>query len=145
MPLLFSSFLAISISPINSLCASGTSLNVKTPQPSLNKRYAPKETRTQKGSYRDGRVNIYLRGSSERPGTHYRYDLVLNLSTEWYQLEEAGEVELGVALVDADSLVIDPGNSGHTEETKRPREMACCARVMMELLKLRGRVRLRPY
>jgi hypothetical protein len=29
----------------------GTSLNVKTPYPSLKRRYAPKETRAQNGSY----------------------------------------------------------------------------------------------
>ena len=36
---------------MSSLCASGTSLKVKTPQPSLKRRYAPKEMRAQKGSY----------------------------------------------------------------------------------------------
>ena len=50
IPFPFNSFLAISISPINSLYASGTSLNVNTPQPNLNSRYAPKETRAQKGN-----------------------------------------------------------------------------------------------
>lgn len=139
MPLLLSSFLAISISPINSLCASGTSLKVNTPQPSLNNRYAPKETRTQKGSYGDGPVSIYLRGASERPGTYDWYDLVLDLRTEWYQFEEAGEVELCWALVDADSPVIGPRNSGRTEDTRRPSEMVCWARVMAELFRLSGR------
>ena len=38
IPFLFSSSLAISISPINSLCACGTLLNVKTPHPSLKRR-----------------------------------------------------------------------------------------------------------
>ena len=38
IPFLFNSSLAISISPINSLCASGTSLKVNTPHPSLNRR-----------------------------------------------------------------------------------------------------------
>ena len=51
IPFPLNSFLAISISPINSLYASGTSLNVNTPQPNLNNKYAPKETRAQKGNY----------------------------------------------------------------------------------------------
>ncbi len=52
IPFPLNSFLAISISPINSLYASGTSLNVNTPKPNLNNRYAPKETRAQNGNYR---------------------------------------------------------------------------------------------
>ena len=51
MPLLLRSPRATFISFISSLCASGTSLNVRTPQPSLNKRNDPKVTRAQKGSY----------------------------------------------------------------------------------------------
>ena len=35
---------------MSSACAWGTSLKVKTPQPSLKRRYAPKEMRAQKGS-----------------------------------------------------------------------------------------------
>ena len=50
IPFPLNSFLAISISPISSLYASGTSLNVNTPQPNLNSRYAPKETRAQNGN-----------------------------------------------------------------------------------------------
>jgi hypothetical protein len=49
-PLDLSSLFANSISRISSLCASGTSLNVNTPQPSLKSRYAPKETMVQNGS-----------------------------------------------------------------------------------------------
>lgn len=51
IPFLLSSSLAISISPINSLCASGTSLNVRTPNPSLNSKYDPNETRAQNGNF----------------------------------------------------------------------------------------------
>lgn len=51
IPLAFSSSRARWISFISSLCASGTSLNVKTPHPSLKRRYAPNETRPHKGSY----------------------------------------------------------------------------------------------
>ena len=51
MPFFLSSFRAMSISPINSWYAAGTSLKVKTPQPSLNSRYDPKETIAQNGSY----------------------------------------------------------------------------------------------
>jgi hypothetical protein len=67
-PLVLRSALAMSISFISSACASGTSLNVKTPKPSLNSRYAPKETRTQKGSYERDLVSHVLRGDSSGTG-----------------------------------------------------------------------------
>ncbi|KAB8302311.1 hypothetical protein EYC80_005745 [Monilinia laxa] len=50
-----------SISSINSACAFGTSLNVKTPYPSFPKRYAPNETSTQNGNY-FRRNNTHRRG-----------------------------------------------------------------------------------
>lgn len=49
-PILRNSVFAKSISPSNSLCASGQSWNVITPQPRRTRRYAPRETRAQNGS-----------------------------------------------------------------------------------------------
>lgn len=54
-PIFRKSVLASSISPMSSLYASGQSLKVRTPQPRLPRRYAPRATRAQNGSYREVR------------------------------------------------------------------------------------------
>lgn len=58
-PFVLKSAFARSISFKSSACAAGTSLNVKTPNPNLNRRYAPNETSAQNGSYHVALVLLF--------------------------------------------------------------------------------------
>lgn len=144
IPLLRRSVRAISISFINSSCASGTSLKVKTPHPSLNRRYAPNETIAQRGSCLktrsacSGEVRVNFRQRLSKQGrlqrTYNRNNLLLDCCAERDQLEKAGQVELYyLARI---RLCLHPHNQQDgkkvaTEETRRARDIDCCACVIV--------------
>ena len=84
IPLLLRSLFASAISPISSLCASGTSLKVNTPHPSLNSKYAPNETIAQNGNYRSI-VREQIEGRRDRGACHWYY-LILHDLCERYDV-----------------------------------------------------------
>jgi hypothetical protein len=84
---------ARSISPISSLCASGTSLKAKTPQPRRKSMYAPKETRAQKGSCLC-RQSVSGSTLGRWMITYHGDDLCLDHRGEGNQLEVERKVEL---------------------------------------------------
>jgi hypothetical protein len=90
-PLALRSFRASAICCIISACASGTSLKVKTPQPSLKRRYAPKEMRAQNGSYHVVREILYMNWDRR---TYHRHDFLLDLFGERDDFHVHGKVNL---------------------------------------------------
>jgi hypothetical protein len=90
---------------MSSLCASGTSLKVKTPQPSLKRRYAPKEMRAQKGSYvAVSEVRVGSRWIKR--GTYNRHNIFLYLLGHRDDLHEYREIYLLHVNIRSSSLQI---------------------------------------
>lgn len=88
---------------MSSLCASGTLLNVRTPQPRRESRYAPKVTRHHNGSCTRPGVSVSLRSKESEEDrraedlgekTYHGDNLFLDHRREGEQLEEESEVEL---------------------------------------------------
>ena len=94
----------------------------------------------QKGSYCEEPVNVLLFELGYGKGclqdncnfgkTYNWYNFVLDLRSERYQLEEAGEVELH-SKVSGRYLA---RYSRRTEDTRSPKEIVCWARVMTVFL-----------
>lgn len=119
-------------------------MKVKTPKPSLKRRYAPKETRAQNGSCVENGSLVDIiydllegKGAGMKGNTYDWDDLGLDQTWEGNQLEVESEVELplllavclfythGVLVSDDQKVVF------LTEETRRAREMVCWAFVMI--------------
>lgn len=85
-------------------------------------RYAPKETRAQKGSWKKGvsatMVAVGLWFGDLIGATYDWDDLVLDLAGEGDQLEETGEVELGV-VVSWDGCACEGVRSGWNVRRRR--------------------------
>lgn len=98
-------------------------MKVRMPQPRRKSRNAPNETRAQKGSWHHGLAQT---AATELGDTNHRHNLLLDLRRQRDQLEVEREVEL--KSVSERRL----GGQGRkrTEETRRPMEMVCWARVI---------------
>lgn len=107
-----SSTLAVSISPMISACAAGTSLKVRTPQPRRARRYAPQETRAQRGScfFEEGRAGA--RGGGEACSQQRRQPAWRGL------VEGVAEEEGGGGTYHGDDFVLDGGREGDQTEVE---------------------------